>query len=228
VASSHAALCSAPCKASDAFSLASGHAQPDEHSNAIRPWSRDTSPNVHHTALHVQGAAETLTAVLQRLEDHLQSASGSSDVDCVSANGIAVRRGGVAGTTGPVHLMHTPGRCAASARESADAAAERAASLNADKGNAGGYAASSASDSGAGLAAHVTLAQAATLKKEDVADTTGAGDSFIGSVIYGIVTGMKHERMLQLAAVVAACKCTALGARPGLPHRSNLAAELLG
>lgn len=71
------------------------------------------------------------------------------------------------------------------------------------------------------------VAQAAPLPKDQVADTTGAGDSFIGTVLYGLCTGMPLERVLQLAAVVAACKCTALGARPGLPRRSQLKAELL-
>lgn len=72
----------------------------------------------------------------------------------------------------------------------------------------------------------VMLAQAATLQKADVIDTTGAGDSFIGSVLYGLCTGMSRDKMLQLASVVAACKCTALGARAGLPYRSQLAADL--
>jgi sugar/nucleoside kinase (ribokinase family) len=74
----------------------------------------------------------------------------------------------------------------------------------------------------------VLLAGASALPQELVVDTTGAGDSFIGSIIYGLVTGLPLDRTLQLGAVVAACKCTALGARPGLPRRDQLAAELLG
>ncbi len=58
-------------------------------------------------------------------------------------------------------------------------------------------------------------------------DTTGAGDAFIGSVLYGLVSGMAPPRILQLAGVVAACKCTALGARPGLPTQQQLSAGLL-
>lgn len=64
--------------------------------------------------------------------------------------------------------------------------------------------------------------------QDAVVDTTGAGDSFIGSVLYGICTGMALPDTMRLAAVVAACKCTALGARPGLPTRQQLAPELLG
>jgi len=74
----------------------------------------------------------------------------------------------------------------------------------------------------------VLVAPAAALPKELVVDTTGAGDSFIGSVLYGLTTGMALDRVLQLGAVVAACKCTALGSRPGLPRRDQLSAELLG
>jgi sugar/nucleoside kinase (ribokinase family) len=77
------------------------------------------------------------------------------------------------------------------------------------------------------LTAEVLLAPAAALSQDLVVDTTGAGDSFIGSVLYGLCTGMALDRILQLGAVVAACKCTALGARPGLPARAQLSAELL-
>ena len=66
-----------------------------------------------------------------------------------------------------------------------------------------------------------------SLAQEAVVDTTGAGDAFVGSLICGLATGLGIEAMLRLGAVVAACKCTALGARPGLPRRSQLSAELL-
>ena len=63
--------------------------------------------------------------------------------------------------------------------------------------------------------------------QEDIEDTTGAGDAFIGTVLYAITQGMPHDKMLRLAAVVAACKCTALGARPGLPYARDISPELL-
>lgn len=75
--------------------------------------------------------------------------------------------------------------------------------------------------------AHVFVASAAGLPEGAVADTTGAGDAFIGSVMYGITMGLSPEQILKLGAVVAACKCTMLGARPGLPQRDQLAAVLL-
>ena len=63
--------------------------------------------------------------------------------------------------------------------------------------------------------------------QEAVVDTTGAGDAFVGSLIYSLATGLGIEATLRLGAVVAACKCTALGARPGLPWRSQLSPEVL-
>lgn len=55
----------------------------------------------------------------------------------------------------------------------------------------------------------------------ELVDTTGAGDAFIGAVLYALCADMPPERMLPFAAQVAACSCRALGARAGLPHRSN-------
>lgn len=63
--------------------------------------------------------------------------------------------------------------------------------------------------------------------QEAVEDTTGAGDAFIGTILYGIIHKLLYDQMLRLAAVVAACKCTALGARPGLPHAEDIDADLL-
>jgi sugar/nucleoside kinase (ribokinase family) len=73
----------------------------------------------------------------------------------------------------------------------------------------------------------VTFAPAAALSISDVADTTGAGDSFIGSMCYGVATGMDLAAAMRLGAYVAARKCTRLGARPGLPTRDTIPAELL-
>ena len=58
-------------------------------------------------------------------------------------------------------------------------------------------------------------------------DTTGAGDAFVASLMYGLVQGLPPARMLRLAAVVAAAKCTALGARAGLPRVQDLEPHLL-
>ncbi|ONH93083.1 hypothetical protein PRUPE_8G212100 [Prunus persica] len=55
----------------------------------------------------------------------------------------------------------------------------------------------------------------------ELQDTTGAGDSFIGAVLYAICSNMPPEKMLPFAAQVAASCCRAFGARTGLPHRTD-------
>ena len=82
----------------------------------------------------------------------------------------------------------------------------------------------------------------------EVVDTTGAGDAFIGAILYGLSAQLSVENMLRLAATVvrtsrmagsirhiilhhmlchlshaaqAAAKCEMLGARPGLPRRCD-------
>lgn len=63
--------------------------------------------------------------------------------------------------------------------------------------------------------------------QDAVKDTTGAGDAFIGAMQYAICKGLQPEQALKLAGVVAACKCTAVGARAGLPVRDAIAEHLL-
>ncbi len=63
--------------------------------------------------------------------------------------------------------------------------------------------------------------------QEAIEDTTGAGDAYIGSVLYGITQQMPLDQMMMLAALVAACNCTALGARPALPYAADITPRLL-
>ena len=63
--------------------------------------------------------------------------------------------------------------------------------------------------------------------QEDVQDTTGAGDAFIGAVAYGLCHKFSPERALRLGSVVAASNCTGFGARGGLPRRDALRPDLL-
>ena len=60
-----------------------------------------------------------------------------------------------------------------------------------------------------------------------VEDTTGAGDAYIGSVLYGITQRMPLDRMMVLGSLVAACNCTALGARPALPYAQDINPQIL-
>ncbi|XP_052186360.1 uncharacterized protein LOC127797472 [Diospyros lotus] len=65
------------------------------------------------------------------------------------------------------------------------------------------------------------LGTAEKILPSELIDTTGAGDAFIGAVLYGICAGMQPEKMLPFAAQVAAVGCRAMGARTGLPHRTD-------
>ncbi|KAH7512749.1 hypothetical protein FEM48_Zijuj12G0123400 [Ziziphus jujuba var. spinosa] len=57
----------------------------------------------------------------------------------------------------------------------------------------------------------------------ELLDTTGAGDAFIGAVLYvvAICTNMPVEKMLPFAAQVAAGCCRGFGARTGLPYHTD-------
>jgi sugar/nucleoside kinase (ribokinase family) len=48
-------------------------------------------------------------------------------------------------------------------------------------------------------------------------DTTGAGDAFHSGFLYGLLRGEDVETCLRYGNAVAAMKCSALGARTGLP-----------
>lgn len=65
------------------------------------------------------------------------------------------------------------------------------------------------------------LGTAETIPASELIDTTGAGDSFIGAVIYALCAGMPPERMLPFACKVAASCCKAIGARTGIPRRAD-------
>ena len=54
-------------------------------------------------------------------------------------------------------------------------------------------------------------------------DTTGAGDVFHGSFVYGLVRGWEMERLLDFANAMAALNCTALGARGGIASETAAA-----
>ncbi|KAI4350288.1 hypothetical protein L6164_004757 [Bauhinia variegata] len=62
---------------------------------------------------------------------------------------------------------------------------------------------------------------AENIPQSELIDTTGAGDAFIGAVLYAICANFPPEKMLPFAASVAAAKCRALGARSGLPYRAD-------
>ncbi|KAM7271098.1 hypothetical protein ACFE04_030312 [Oxalis oulophora] len=55
----------------------------------------------------------------------------------------------------------------------------------------------------------------------ELIDTTGAGDAFIGAVLYAICANMPAEKMLPFACQVAAICCRGLGARTTLPLHAD-------
>ena len=57
-------------------------------------------------------------------------------------------------------------------------------------------------------------------------DTTGAGDAFRVGFIYGLLLGLGLGETLRVANAVGALNCRALGARGGLPNRTQLEAFL--
>ena len=73
----------------------------------------------------------------------------------------------------------------------------------------------------------VALCTSARLSS-DVADTTGAGDAFIAAVGFAIACTPEAPlgKVMAFASAVAACKCTALGARSGLPQDAAASAAL--
>lgn len=178
-----------------------------------------------------RGPSVSLQSVIDELSAQLPSSSQTgAQGGCLSKTKVDIKAQGVLSTSAAAQLSFTSGRDASAAQQQLQGAASRAAALNADATKASAYTMAPA-DSAAGqqqpVVANVMMASAASLPDDAVVDTTGAGDAFIGTVLYGLSTGMKRYKMLQLAAVVAACKCTMLGARPGLPLRSQISADTL-
>lgn len=60
----------------------------------------------------------------------------------------------------------------------------------------------------------------------DAVDTTGAGDAFHGAYALSLAQGRDWLDTLQFASATAALSCTALGARPGIPHLAGIQALL--
>ncbi|CAN6304940.1 unnamed protein product [Urochloa humidicola] len=65
------------------------------------------------------------------------------------------------------------------------------------------------------------IGTAEVIPTSELVDTTGCGDAFIGAVLHALSTGIPPEKMLPFACQVAGIKCRAIGARAGLPWRSD-------
>jgi len=64
----------------------------------------------------------------------------------------------------------------------------------------------------------------ATPPRVAVADTTGAGDAFLGAFAAFSAEGFAPEKLLRLAVTAGALACTQQGAVPSLPHRAAIMA----
>ncbi|RLN18897.1 ketohexokinase-like isoform X2 [Panicum miliaceum] len=65
------------------------------------------------------------------------------------------------------------------------------------------------------------IGTAEVIPASELVDTTGCGDAFIGAVLHALSAEMPAEKMLPFASQVAGIKCRAVGARGGLPWRSD-------
>jgi len=101
-------------------------------------------------------------------------------------------------------------------------AAERAARLNAQSGEGDRYVSSQSSQLLYDGCYVMTAIQAADIPQNCIVDTTGAGDAFIGSMLFSIACGIPPVHGAVLGCLVAAVKCTKLGARPGLPYIEDI------
>ena len=64
------------------------------------------------------------------------------------------------------------------------------------------------------------------LQPDEVVDTTGAGDAFIGGLAASIVRGLDLLPALRIASWVAAENCKGEGARGGMPSATDMPAEV--
>jgi sugar/nucleoside kinase (ribokinase family) len=62
------------------------------------------------------------------------------------------------------------------------------------------------------------------IQSEDIIDTTGCGDAFIGGIIYGLLIGENwpREKLLRFASYIAMCKLKGIGARSSLPYLTDI------
>eukprot|EP00210_Caulerpa_lentillifera_P006233 g5954.t1 len=71
------------------------------------------------------------------------------------------------------------------------------------------------------VSCRLTVASASRIAKDEIVDTTGAGDAFIAGVLHGLINKFSLKSLLCFSSIVAACKCTEIGARDGQPTLTN-------
>lgn len=68
---------------------------------------------------------------------------------------------------------------------------------------------------------------AVPLPEHEIIDTTGAGDSYIGSFLRYLLVGISIDDCMKLATIVSSMKLRGRGAREGLPTNQQVYARLL-
>jgi len=65
------------------------------------------------------------------------------------------------------------------------------------------------------------------IKGEDIIDTTGCGDTFIGACVWSIMNNLPIEKMLKLGSYLAGSKTRVIGARTGILKHNEIPKELI-
>ena len=67
-----------------------------------------------------------------------------------------------------------------------------------------------------------------SIQSEEIIDTTGCGDAFIGGIIYGLLSEKiwSKDHLLYFASYIAMCKLKGIGARSSLPYLSEIDMKL--
>lgn len=179
------------------------------------------------SAMHIGG--EKLVAGLFNEAKSIREASqNTSTRSSVKAGPLTIYSRSIA-SSGAFYLDDTGplGKVSQSEEERniAQQAAIQAALMNADLKNAQGYQGRTnlkPSSTDSNTCYYLTAIESADIPSDHIVDTTGAGDAFIGSMVYSVAMGMPPIKGCELGSLVAACKCTMLGARPGLPKMDSI------
>ena len=144
------------------------------------------------TSISVDRSQQRIDEIIQSLDAQLESITILSTTDglpadCFSKTGDEIRAGIVVSSEGRLPIQFSEARKAEVAAQRALNAAKQAAILNADCNESKYLSSNTFGDSNPpGLIAEIYRCGAAFLDPRAVRDTTGAGDAFIGSILYGI------------------------------------------
>eukprot|EP01025_Chloroclados_australasicus_P028836 TRINITY_DN2859_c0_g3_i3.p1 TRINITY_DN2859_c0_g3~~TRINITY_DN2859_c0_g3_i3.p1 ORF type:complete len:448 (-),score=57.37 TRINITY_DN2859_c0_g3_i3:265-1608(-) len=156
----------------------------------------------------------------QQMENEIQPSAV-----CVSANRVNVGTGHVQVVESSLWKRKYPEN-ESLLKQRKEEAAEKEAIRNASVSDSG-YISTMSTIQNQKLLAKLYIASPAKISQDSIIDTTGAGDSFLGSLCYGLCMGKSMPEILALASVVAAVKCTVSGARGGQPLRHQFIDESL-